>query len=61
MENDDEVLTPEEQEEERKRLEYAEMKIAEYERIHGKPMSKTMQAAWKARGTIIVYDKSLYL
>ena len=32
---DEEVLTPEEQEEERKRLEYAEMKIAEYEKEHG--------------------------
>ena len=42
-------------------VEDAERRIAEYEKKHGKPMSKTGQAMWMLRGLVEVYDKSLLL
>ena len=39
----------------------AERRIAEYEKKHGKPMNRTMQAALMLRGLIEIYDKSLLL
>ena len=40
-------------------IEDAERRIAEYEKKHGKPMSRTGQAMWMLRGLVEVYDKSL--
>ena len=40
-------------------IEDAERRIAEYEKKHGKPMNKTMQASLMLRGLVEVYDKSL--
>ena len=42
-------------------IEDAERRIAEYEKKHGKPMSKAGQAMWMLRGLVEVYDKSLLL
>lgn len=42
-------------------VEDAERRIAEYEKKHGKPMSKTGQAMWMLRGLVEVYDKTLLL
>ena len=42
-------------------VEDAERRIAEYEKRHGKPMSKTGQAMWMLRGLVEVYDKTLLL
>ena len=42
-------------------VEDAERRIAEYEKKHGKPMNRTMQAALMLRGLIEIYDKSLLL
>ena len=42
-------------------IEDAERRIAEYEKKHGKPMSKTMQGAPMLRGLLEVYDKTLLL
>lgn len=42
-------------------VEDAEKRIADYEKEHGKPMNRTMQAALMLRGLIEVYDKSLLL
>ena len=42
-------------------IEDAERRIAEYEKKHGKPMSKTMQGALMLRGLLEVYDKTLLL
>ena len=43
------------------KIEAAEKKIAAYEKEHGKPMNKTMQAALMLKGLVEVYDKSLFL
>ena len=42
-------------------VEDAERRIAEYEKKHGKPMSKTGQAMWMLRGLVEVYEKTLLL
>lgn len=42
-------------------IDAAERRIAAYEREHGKPMSRTMQAAWMLKGLLDVYDKTLLL
>lgn len=42
-------------------IEAAEKKIAEYEKEFGKPMSKTMRAAFMLKGLLDVYDKTLLL
>ena len=42
-------------------IEDAERRIAEYEKKHGKPMSRTGQAMWMLRGLVEVYEKSLLL
>lgn len=43
------------------KVEAAEREIAAYEKEHGKPMNKTMQAVFMLSGLVEVYDKSLYL
>ena len=43
------------------KIEAAEREIAAYEKEHGKPMNKTMQAVFMLSGLVEVYDKSLYL
>lgn len=43
------------------KIEAAEKKIAAYEKEFGKPMSKTMQAAFMLSGLVEVYDKTLLL
>ena len=40
-------------------IEDAERRIAEYEKKHGKQMSRTGQAMGMLRGLVEVYDKSL--
>lgn len=42
-------------------IEDAERRIAEYEKKHGKTISKTMQGALMLRGLLEVYDKTLLL
>lgn len=42
-------------------IDAAEEKIAAYENEHGKPMSRTMQAALMLKGLLDVYDKTLLL
>ena len=42
-------------------IEDAERRIAEYEKKHGKPMSKTMQGSLMHRDLVEVYDKTLLL
>ena len=42
-------------------VEDAERRIAEYEKKHGKPMSKKGQPMWMLRGLVEVYDKTLLL
>ena len=39
----------------------AEKQISDYEKEHGKPMSRTGQAMRMLRGLVTVNDKSLYL
>ena len=43
------------------KIEAAEREIAAYEKEHGKPMNRTMQAVLMLSGLVEVYDKSLYL
>ena len=42
-------------------VEDADIRIAEYEKKHGKPKSKTGQAMCRLRGLVEVYDKTLLL